>query len=204
MMDSTVLTTDTRSNDLSKGDLNKFRMSGKIPAVIYGKEMEPTHVFISKTQFEKSLSRSGRVFNMSFGNKEHMVNTKEIQRDPLGKTILHVSFQEVRKGQAMTSDVRIHTTGQAVSGGTIVVNRDSLRVSAIPSKVPSSLEIDISSLEIGSTLTASAIRLPEGVSLDASVKADDQVITCMQAKAAEPEETTSQEETTTPVETTEE
>ncbi len=75
---------------------------------------------------------------------------REIQRDALGKTLLHVDFYQVRKGEKMTMDVPIVLVGEApaMKGKGRMVSRGitMLSIECLPEKVPPQIEVDISSL----------------------------------------------------------
>lgn len=82
----------------------------------------------------------------------------------------HVDFQIVDRNQAITVDVPVETVGEAhdvaVQGGQILLDVVTLTVNATPATIPSVIEIDISSLQIGDTLHLSDVTLPEGVTCD--------------------------------------
>ena len=76
-MSQNTLKTEPRDTELSKGDLNKFRKAGRIPASLYGKGIDTELLFIDLTAFQKMLVENGQIFEMETGGEKHMVKTQE-------------------------------------------------------------------------------------------------------------------------------
>ena len=176
-----LLKTENRDLGLSKGQLMKHRKKGLVPSVIYDGKTDSIPVFVNRIAFEKIYSVHGKVFELQTGSKKMMVNTKEIQKDPLGTILLHVSFQELTKGQKTTVNVPVKIVGDSVGvkdGGTISIVSETLALNVLPTKVPASIEVDVTELKMGDHLSAKDIKLPEGAEYNQSVDLETNVVFC--------------------------
>jgi len=67
------------------------------------------------------------------------------------------------------ADVQIEFVGIPVGvkeeGGLVQTINSSISISALPTNIPTSIELDISALNVGDNLTATDVNLPEGVEL---------------------------------------
>ena len=95
---------------------------------------------------------------------------KDLQRHPVRRDVLHVDFQLIDRNKPLTVDVPINLTGRAeaveAEKGIIDQLAYTLAVNARPGSIPTQIDVDISHLEIGMTVTVEEIALPEGVTSD--------------------------------------
>ncbi len=193
----TTLKTETRELGLSSGDLNKFRKQGRIPAVVYGKDLSPSKsVWVNQIDFMKAYHDTGKIMEMSVDGKTEMVNAKVIDRGPMG-TLMHINFHQLKRGQKTMVKVPLHADGEAKgvkNGGILSWSHETIQIEGVPKDIPESIHVDISALEIGATLHASEIKLPKGLTL---VDDAEMAILSIQApsKAAEAETAGAEEAT---------
>src|SRR5215218_8965416 len=93
---------------------------------------------------------------------------REVQRDIVRGTLLHVDFLRIRKDVAIQVDIPVHLTGESVGvkeGGVVEHHLWELRVEVLPTQVPESVEADISRLAIGDSVHVSDLRLPQHVTV---------------------------------------
>lgn len=153
-----------------KGGLASLRKTGVIPAVLYGKKKEPTMLQLTLKTLEKAIqSETGlnTIFDLSVdGNGEGLVRIREYQADPLKRNLIHVDFQTVDLKEKIEVDVPVHITGKAAgvkNGGILEQQRRSLLLKCLVTNIPDHIEIDVSPLEIGQSVHADEVQLPEGV-----------------------------------------
>jgi large subunit ribosomal protein L25 len=127
--------------------------------------------------------------SLKIGDTTHLAIAKTLQRHPVRQTVTHVDFQVVRRDEIVTAEVRIVLVGEAEAvhraDGTVDHEMLTLQIKAKPGDVPASIEIDVSSLEIGDSLRVSDLTLPEGVTTEADPEAP--VVIAHAARALEPE-----------------
>jgi len=180
------LQAEPREANFSKGQLNKFRKEGKVPAVVFGKGMEAQSLWVDMIAFNKCYHQHGKVFEMKFGKNTETVNAKFIDTNPLGK-VMHISFHILTKGEKTTMKVAVNLDGESVgakAGGIVQQLLDTIIITALPKDVPESVHVDISALDIGSNLTVGDIKLPKGLEID-EAEAEKVLVTCQAAQKQE-------------------
>ena len=168
-MAENVLSAETRSAT-GKGPNRRLRVSGKIPAVIYGKGRDAQSVTLDPTALETLLHKSGAGLNtlidLSVSGRTDTVLVKELQRHPVHGSYVHVDFFKVDLTQKITVSVPIHFIGKARGvefGGILDHPLRELEVECLPRAIPEFVEVDVSALEVGQAIHVSEVRLPEGV-----------------------------------------
>lgn len=154
--------------DTGKGFARKARQAGRVPAVIYGWQIEPQTLELDGVAVDRFLgtAAAGRLLDLQVGDEEHTVLVKEVQRDPARGTLLHVDFHKVRLDQAVETSVTILIVGEAereADGGVLALNMHEVLVSCLPTNIPDSVTVDVKDLAMGDTVTVGDLALPEGV-----------------------------------------
>jgi len=161
--------------EFGKGGARRTRRAGKVPAVLYGHGTDPRHVSLPSREFEHALRTDGAnvLLDLQLAEGSELALPKSIQRDPIRGAIEHVDLILVRRGERITVEVVIQITGEAVAGGLLDQSLTTLSVSAEATNIPTSVEVSIDGLEIGRSVHAGDIALPEGVELGGD---SDQVV----------------------------
>ncbi len=162
----------TGRTETGKGPNRRLRSQGQVPAVIYGSNEEPKMVALNFRELEKALSKPNAETNLFTLAGEGLDKTttviREIQRDPVTRRFLHVDLFRVRMDQEAEFEVPIHATGTPVGvreGGMLETHLRSITVKCLPGKLPESIVVDISKLQVNETLHVSDIQLTEGLTL---------------------------------------
>lgn len=178
-MASAQLSASARDNG-GKGVARKLRSEGRVPAVVYGHGREPQPLSINTRELERLLDRiaaESTVIDLDIDGKAARTLIREIQRHPFKRQILHVDFQELVAGEKITVRLPIVLIGVPdgvrMDGGVLDQTMRELEVEVDPSNIPNHVELDVTSLTIGSSVHVRDIPLPEGVEVledeDASV-----------------------------------
>ncbi|MEO6351249.1 MAG: 50S ribosomal protein L25 [Candidatus Limnocylindrales bacterium] len=154
-------------------EVARLRRAGMLPGVIYGLGEESQPIEVDAHEFELLHRQTGRhaVVDLHLdGAKPKPVLLHAIQEHPITRRPIHVDFLAVNMEEERTVDVPIVATGQSEAidrmGGVLLHLRDTVLVRSKPDDLPSSLELDISSLvDFETTLHASDLHMPEGVTL---------------------------------------
>lgn len=193
-MDNVTLKLEKR--DFTGGrKADRLRKSGYIPAVVYGKGMEPVSTQVKTADLKQFLSKHGKnsVFMTEFAEENNFsALIKEVQYNVFGSEILNINFQKVSLDEKIHVEVPIRVTGweRIERNGSVVVHQlNEVEVECLPRNVPHHIDIDVSTLTPGHSLTAGQLPLPEGVAL--STQPTDVVLSITAGKAhlqaAEPE-----------------
>ncbi|WP_251554314.1 50S ribosomal protein L25/general stress protein Ctc [Neobacillus muris] len=148
--------------ELRRSTLKKLRENGDIPAVVYGKKVESTPVFVSMADLTKTIRAVGRngMISLDIDGQRQDVIMSDYQEDHIKKEILHVDFLAVDKSSKITVAVRLVLTGEAAGvkdGGVLQQPLHELSISATPDQIPQQIEMDITNLQVGETLSIADI-----------------------------------------------
>ncbi len=191
----------TLRNTTGKGVARRLRKSGLVPAVVYGNNKDTLLLAVNTNELTKLLrGKEENVFiNLRVENGkiiEKFTLIKELQLNPVTGKFLHVDFCEIDKQQAITLDIPIHFTGEAVGvemGGDLHHVKREIKVSCLFAVLPDFFEVDVSHLNIGDSIKVQDLKLPEGITiLDsedtilASVTAPKTTVQAEQIEAVEP------------------
>ncbi|MBA4535554.1 50S ribosomal protein L25/general stress protein Ctc [Bacillus aquiflavi] len=153
---TTVLQARKRT-EFRRSSLTKIREEGKIPAIIYGTKMDSVPIVVQYADLIKTLQIVGRngVIALDLnGNKQNVV-LSDFQEDPLKNRIIHADFLAVDMSTEITVDVRVVLVGDAAGekdGGVLQQPLHQVSLTATPNNIPQSIEIDISTLQVGETI----------------------------------------------------
>lgn len=172
-METIKIVAETRE-DAGKGPARRLRQSGRIPAVLYGQGKEGISLTLSAHEISKLLAGFGARTNilelevMEEGKESFKRNIliKEIQKHPYRETILHMDLFEVDMAEEINVMVPIETIGTPIGvtmGGILEMKRRQLEVFCLPGKIPDTLTVDISHLDVGDAVHVESIETPEGV-----------------------------------------
>ena len=172
----------------------RSRGEGNIPAVVYGLGMDPVSVEIDAREFTNALKTeagSNVIFNLEIGKEKYTALAREIQKHVYRNEFLHVDFVQVDLSQTVDADVQVNFTGIPMGvkeeGGVIQTVNSTITITALPTNIPTSLDLDISELNVGDNLAATDVDLPEGVEL-ANDEDDSILVTITIPRAAVEEE----------------
>jgi large subunit ribosomal protein L25 len=162
----------TGRTETGKGPNRRLRSQGQVPAVIYGSAQEPIMVALNFRELEKALSKPNAETNLFALAGEGIEKTtaviREIQRDPVTRRFLHVDLFRVRMDHESEFEVPIHATRTPAGvreGGMLETHLRSITVKCLPGKLPESIDVDISGLQINKSLHVSDVQLPQGLTL---------------------------------------
>ena len=169
MGDKVTLKLDER--DVHGKKVAKLRRGGLVPAVVYGPGIEPISVQVANNVLAKAYAQAGKhaPVHLTIGTKKKIAMIKDIDHDPIKRTIKHVSFHAVKASDPVVAEVPIQLIGEGESeaekAGLIVLQAlDKVEVKALPMDLPDAVEISIVDLkEAGEKVTLADAKLPEGV-----------------------------------------
>lgn len=159
----------------SKGETRGLRQQGKIPAILYGKGVSPLPLSVDGKAFQKALKNPAglnAIFKLEVRNDgsgdSFIAMVKDIQRDYLNENILHVDFHAISLTERISVMVPVHLIGVSKGvkeGGVLQQNLHEIEVECLPTQIPPHIDLNITDLEIGDSLFARDIPLPEGLTL---------------------------------------
>src|SRR5579863_5261504 len=145
-----------------KNEARRLRLTGKVPAVLYGGKGEAVTLAVNAKQVGAILrSESGHntLFQVDLGGKHEPAILKDWLVDPITGRLLHVDLLRIAMDVRMRVKVPVHTFGDPagvkLQGGIFeMVNRE-VEVECLPTEIPGEFRVDISELMIGTQLRVS-------------------------------------------------
>jgi large subunit ribosomal protein L25 len=156
-----------------KGAARATRRAGRIPAVIYGNKETPIMISIHPIDLMHQIRGGGffsSVYEIEAEGNKHRVLPRDIQLHPVTDQPLHVDFMRFSKSTRLVVEVSVVFLGEEDcpglrQGGVLNIVRHAIEMRASPDQIPESIEIDLSSYNIGDSVHISSVRLPDDVEL---------------------------------------
>ena len=160
------LEAETRT-EFGKGSARRTRRAGRIPAVLYGHGQDVVHLSLPAREFAAALRNGGSnaLLTIVLGGKEQLALTKAVQRDPLTRMHEHADLILVRRGEKTTVDVPVIIVGDPAPDTIPNHQLNTVSIEADATKLPDSIEVDISGREAGQNIAAGDLVLPRGTTL---------------------------------------
>ncbi|MGM0125488.1 ribosomal protein L25, Ctc-form [Enterococcus sp. AZ194] len=165
---------------------NKLRHEGKIPAVVYGYQIESTPITVEDKVLSRLLRDHGAnaVFSLDIEGKKINTLLVKYQVDTFTKKLTHLEFLSVNMTEVTELEAEILLVGEAAgvkSGGVLNQNLHNVLVSATPDNIPENIEIDITKLEIGDSMTIAD--LPKNDKFTIVADPEEQIVSITEPKA---------------------
>ena len=173
---------------------NKLRHEGKVPAIVYGYNVESTPIAIDGQIFSKLLRENGAntVITMTIDGKKVNTLVHKVQTNTFTNHFEHVEFLSVNMSEETEVETEIVLVGEAAgvkAGGVLAQNLYTVIVTATPSNLPERIEVDVTNLNLGDAITVAD--LPENN--DYKVVSDGEEQIAAVAAPTEEAETTDEE-----------
>lgn len=171
--------------EFGKGAARRIRREHKVPAVVYGHGNDPIHITLPGHATMMALKNGGSnaLLDLDIDGKSQLALTREVQVDPIKRTLEHIDFVAVRKGEKVTVDVPVHLVGDAQRETLVVTENATVQIEAEATHIPEFIEIDIEGAAAGTQILASDLKLPSGSTL--LVDADTLIVNVTEQVSAE-------------------
>ena len=154
-----------------KGAARAARRDGLVPALIYGNDLDTVMINLQRRHLEQELGRSGffiRLVDIELDGEKHRVLPREVQFHPVSDVPLHVDFLRFSATRKLTVAVPVRFVNDEASpglkrGGVLNIVRHTVEVMCTADNIPTEFEIDLEGYDIGGSVHASVMTLPEGV-----------------------------------------
>jgi large subunit ribosomal protein L25 len=191
--------------DAGKGASRRLRRENAVPAIVYGgkaggNDRKPQAIVLKANELNKVLENEAfysSVITLTIGEKAEQVVLKDLQRHPSKALIWHADFLRVSKTTKIKAHVPLHfineesCVGVKTGGGKIAHQLTSLDIICNAGDLPEFIEVDLASVEAGSVIHLSDLKLPKGVeslALSHGPEHDTSVVTVIAPKGGDSEE----------------
>jgi len=156
-----IIVEASRREDRGKNAARRLRVSGKVPAVLYGGKGEAEAVSVNTKQLAGILrSQTGHntIFTVKLPDRELSAMVKDLQVDPVKGVLLHVDLLRIAMDVRMRVKVPVHTFGEPqgvkLQGGVFEIVTREVEIECLPGEIPGEYRVDVSELMIGKQLRA--------------------------------------------------
>ncbi|MBD1874203.1 50S ribosomal protein L25/general stress protein Ctc [Nodosilinea sp. FACHB-131] len=188
------LTIECKSRD-AKAKPNALRREGLLPVVLYGHQgTESVSLTVNQKDADLLLRKAAvnntmidlKIPDMPWNGKALL---REVQAHPWKKVVYHLSFFAVKAQDFVEVGVALNFVGEPTGvkdeGGVLNTEINEVTVKCKAIDIPEVIEVDVSGLAVGDSLTVADLVLPEG-----AVVAGDQtqtIATVLQGRMADGE-----------------
>jgi large subunit ribosomal protein L25 len=147
-----------------------LRKNGQTPATIYGKGMKSESIAIATDVFTKMYAETGEsgLIELTVGKMTHPVLVNVVQINPVTRDFLHVEFHKVDLKEKVQAKIPVTFIGSSPAvedkSGVLLTLLDEIEVEALPTDLPETIEVDVSSLaKVDDEILAGSIKLGSAV-----------------------------------------
>jgi len=169
-MAKSVMNVETRVR-IGKGGSRKVRQDGLVPAVVYGKGVEALNLRLDPKALQQAVATEAG-WNTLITLKGDgpfdglVVILKDMQIDAIRRNPMHVDFLAIDLKKTLAVMVPVQPVGKSqgeIEGGSLQLVRHEVEVYCLPTNIPTSIEIDVTALNVGDGIHIDEVSFPEGV-----------------------------------------
>ena len=164
-------TLEYKQRDTGKKSARAIRNEGLIPAVVYGKNLDPKAISITEPFIRSVLcSNTGKntLIELEIDGTKHQVLIHEVIKHPITGKVRHIDFLCIDPNKALSITVPLKFEGSPRGvklGGLLLTIVNEVTVSCLPKDIPANLPVSIAHLGLEKALKINDIVLPDGVSI---------------------------------------
>lgn len=154
----------------------KLRESGRIPAIIYGRQAEPQNLEVNSKDMEDLIHHSvsenllvDLTVKDTDARPQRLALVQEVQHHPLSGRVLHVDFHEIAENEKVIVSIPVETVGEPegvkTQGGVLEHVLFKVKARGLAKDLPEVITVDVSHLMIGQAVKLGEIKAPAGVEL---------------------------------------
>ncbi len=135
-----------------------LRRNGIVPGIFYAKGEDSIPISIDMLELERLLHKEVTIIDVKFSNgKNRKAILREIQRDPVKDTLIHIDIMGIRLNEEIKLEIPIILKGSPIGvreeGGIVNHLLRKVEVKGLPEDIPEHIEVDISELRVGDVIT---------------------------------------------------
>jgi large subunit ribosomal protein L25 len=166
----TVVAAEARASR-GKNEARRVRVSGRIPAVIYGAFKDPEAVSLNPKDILRIIrSKTGHnsIFDVEItGGEKTPVIVADEQYHPVKGTLMHIDLKRIDLTRKLRVSIPVHVNGEAKGvkqqGGVLDIVTKRVEIECIPDDIPDRFDVDVTELMIGNNIRVSALEVKEGI-----------------------------------------
>jgi large subunit ribosomal protein L25 len=170
----------------------RLRTQNQIPAVVYGHGMDPLSVAVDRRDLRLAVSGPAgynTVLDLTVDGTVYPAIIKDLQRDPVRRTVSHIDFIQVNLDEVITVSVPVRLEGTALAvvqnNGLVDAAVDSIEVVTTPRNIPHEFVVDVSAMEMDTVIRLQDIPMPAGATAAGDPEMPVVTVLTMRAEVAE-------------------
>ena len=160
-----------KRDSISRGETNKLRAKGLIPAILYGGKDPNAKISIEKKSIENILNSDSflsTVIELEIDGKKQKVLPRDIAYHVVSDEPIHIDFMRVVSGSKIVIEIPVKFKNQSESpglkrGGVLNIVRRKVELNCPADQIPDDIEIDLAGTDIGTSIKISSVTLPSNV-----------------------------------------
>ncbi|KAF1686416.1 50S ribosomal protein L25/general stress protein Ctc [Pseudoxanthomonas broegbernensis] len=186
-----------RREDEGKGASRRLRRDGKVPAIVYGGDLQPVGIQLDHEKLWLASQNEwfySSILGLSLNGDVQKVLLRDLQRHPYKQQILHLDFQRVSENEILRAAVPLHllngekSPAGKIAGVVIMHELTEVTVACLPKDLPEAIQVDLSDLVVGAVVHLSDLKLPAGVEIPQLKLGKEHDVAVVVAKHARGEE----------------
>ena len=161
----------TKRTSTTTGQVNKLRLEGFIPAILYGGKKSNLNISLKKLQLLdliKTETFMSKVFDLDIDGNPEKVLPREIAYDPISDEPIHIDFIRIVKDAILTLEIPVRFINSEKSpglkkGGVLNIVRRKVELKCPIENIPDEIIVDLDNIEINTSLKISSVKLPDKV-----------------------------------------
>lgn len=159
---------------IKKGANRKLRATGRVPAVLYGKDQEPTLLSVDAREAERlfqQISVENTIIDLKVRGDGSKIQAlvREVQVGAVRPDLIHIDFYKIQAGVKLEVEVPVELVGipngVRQEGGILEQIVHEVPVRCLPDQIPESIQIDVTGLGLQDSLHVSDLKVAEGVEI---------------------------------------
>lgn len=160
----------------------RARRNGQVPVVVYGGGEDEQYLLVDHNKIMLQLaveSFHSALVQLHVGDDLQRAILRDVQMHPYKQQVMHLDFQRVSRKDTITMTVPLHFKGEEeapgvkIESGIMSHSMTSVDVSCLGSDLPEYVEVDVSALNMGESVSLGEVQLPEGVEFASTVQDTD-------------------------------
>lgn len=151
---------------LGSANARRYRRAGQVPVNLYGRGRPNRNLVTTAEAFAGVLAEHTALVNLIIGDRAQTALVREVRWDVFGDYVQHVDLTRVEMEDEVKLRIPIHTTGVPIGashGGQLQIVQRDIEVYSRVDSIPSEINIDVTSYEIGDGLHVEEVPYPENV-----------------------------------------
>ena len=161
----------TKRDTSSSGQVNKLRLDGFIPAVLYGGTKNNLKISVKKLHVKdviKTETFLSKVFDLDIDGNQEKALPRDVAYDPVSDEPIHIDFIRIVKGSKLILEIPVKFINSDKSpglkkGGVLNTVRRKVELKCPTENIPDEIIVDLDNTEINTSLKISSVKLPENV-----------------------------------------